>query len=89
LRDCRSAYPRGATGAEFTLELDDAGALHYLPEPLAACRRANGLDVGMTLGNEDLACMLVTEWYLAHRTSGGGPDLNVETILRRLLAPGG
>ena len=75
--------PPDADFADLQLELDDAGGLHYLPEPLAACCRANGLDVGMTLGSDDLACMLITEWYFAHRAAEGERDIVVESILER------
>jgi hypothetical protein len=62
----------------------NAGGLHYAPEPLVAFCRANGLDVGMTLGDEDAACALICEWYLAHREAGGDKDAACEAILARL-----
>ena len=70
--------------ADLQLKRDDAGGLHYLPDPLAACCEANELDVGTTLGNEHLAGMLVAEWYLAHRVAGGAADPVAEAILAAL-----
>ena len=39
--------PPGIDFADLQLEREnDAGGLHYLPDPLSACCRANGLDAG-------------------------------------------
>ena len=78
--------PPGVDFSDLRLEHDDAGGLHYLPDPLAACCEANDLDVGTTLGNEDLVRMLVARWYLAHHIAGGDPDPVAETILAELAA---
>ena len=72
--------PLGAGFADLQFECDDAGGLHYLPNPLAPCCRANGLDAGMTLGYEDLAGLELTEWYPAHRTAGVKHPGEYETL---------
>ena len=78
--------PQGYDFADLQLERDDAGGLRYLPDPLAACCEANELDVVMTLGSNNMACMLVAEWYLSHRMSGGEPDPVAESILAEVAA---
>ena len=50
--------PVGVEFADLRLERDDAGVLHYALDALAACCLANGLDVGMTLGDADVSCCL-------------------------------
>lgn len=50
---------------------------------LATCR-ANGLDPLEILGNEDLSCWLVCEWYLTHIREAGEPDKVLEQMLREI-----
>ena len=61
--------------------MDEAGVSHYLPGPLITCCRVNGLDSATVLADEDLACSLIGEWYVAHIAAGGDPDLVMVEIL--------
>ena len=76
--------PADAHFSDLGLERDDAGRLHYRHEPLAACCRANGLDVDMILESELMARFLIAGWYLANIEMNGHHDPVAETILRGL-----
>jgi hypothetical protein len=70
------------TFADLALEREPVTRrLRFAPAPLAQLCRANGLDPATTFADEDLACWLICEWYLAHLEAGGEPDQIVEDIL--------
>ena len=74
--------PDGLQFADLELEREPlTNRLLYKPGPFARLLRANELDLQNFFNDEDIACWLVAEFYLAHRADGGKPDPVAEDIL--------
>src|SRR5678815_1635439 len=74
--------PAGVHFADLQLERESGtDRLLFRPEPLLELARANQFDQQTMFDSEDVACWLIAELYLAHRTSGGAPDAVAEQVL--------
>ena len=74
--------PEGLHFSELKLEREPGTKrLLYAATPLADLCRYNGFDPTTTFADEDLACWLICEWYVAHRSHGGALDVVAELIL--------
>ncbi len=79
------SIPPGVDFADLQLEREPVTQrLLCRPAVLAALFHANELDT--LVNDEDVACWLIAELYLAHRTAGGVPDPAAEEILVEVAA---
>ena len=79
---------RSTDFATLELELAADGGLRYLPGPLRAFCRVNGVDERHATDDEDLAMAMIAEWYVLHREAGAKANSAAETIIALLNARG-
>jgi hypothetical protein len=72
--------------SQLRCEIAPDGRLLYRPAPLRAFAIANCLDPDVLIADENWACEVLYEWYLAHRSAGGMIDAAIELVLIRLAA---
>ena len=79
--------PAGLRFADLELEREPGtDRLLFRPEPLLELARANQFDQQTMFDSEDVACWLIAEFYLAHRTNGGATDEVAEHILAHIAS---
>ena len=80
----RLQIPHGLTFGDLAVELAADGGLRFLPAPLQAVARINGLDADAIVADEDRSCAQLVGWYVVHREAGGDADAACESFVALL-----